>query len=186
MLSASLLASTLAITAPVPAFAYLEFCNRATDRSTLSLALANYNSGIKYVRFLKNGSPGLTIRLNPRWTIRGWWEIAPNECITPISRDLDLNYYYYHVRSSDDSYDDSGIYPLCGRKQGQFHVEYQLDNDNELMKMLALKPFGVESVAIDAAMTLKEACADLGLGYELLLFDQLDIKGEDNYTHEIS
>ena len=185
MLSIGLLTAAFAITAPEPAFAGLEFCNRTTDGSTLSLALAHYNFGTIHKRFRKDGSTGLIITVNPRWTIRGWWEIPHNECIvTATDRNLSLKHYYYYAHSQGNSYNNSGSYPLCGRKYGRFHVEYQMNRDNKPMQILALKPSGINSISVASAADLETACADLG--YRLLPFIQLDVGGDEHYIHEIS
>ena len=185
LLSVSLFTAALTITAPQPAFAGLEFCNRTTDQSTLSLALAHYNFGTIHKRFRRDGSTGLTITVNPRWTVRGWWEIPHNECIiTATDRDLNLKYYYYYAHSQDNSYNDSGSHSLCGRKYSQFHIEYQLNGDNRPVQILALKSSGIDSVSLNSATDLATACA--GLGYRLLPFIQLDVEGDEHYTHEIS
>lgn len=184
MISISLLTAALPVTAPEPAFAGLEFCNRTTDGSTLSLALAYYNSGYIHKRFRKDGSTGLTITINPRWTIKGWWEIAHNECImTATDRDLNLKHYYYYAHSQDTSYEDSGGYPLCGRRYSRFHIEYRMTQDNTPVQVLALNPSGMKSVPVTSATDLEAACADLG--YRLLPFNQLDVGENKNYTHEI-
>jgi len=185
MLSLGLLATALPVTAPEPAFANLEFCNRTADQSTLSLALAHYNFGTTHKRFRRDGSTGLTITVNPRWTVRGWWEIPHNECIvTETDRDLNLKHYYYYAYSQDNSYNDSGNYLLCGHKYRQFHIEYQLDDDNNTVQILALNPSGIDSVSVNSVTDLKAACTDFG--YRLLLFNQLDVGGNEHYTHEIS
>ena len=184
LLSISLLTAALAIATPAPAFADLEFCNRTTDQSTLSVALAHYNVGFIHKRFRRDGSTGLTITVNPRWTIKGWWEIPHNECITTATdRDPNLKHYYYYAHSQDGSYADSGSYPLCGRKDGRFHVEYQMDRDNKPVQILALAPSGVRSVPANSIAALEAACASLG--YRLLPFNQLDVEGNQHYTHEI-
>ena len=185
MLSIGLLTAALAITTPEPAFAGLEFCNRTTDESTLSLALAHYNFGTIHKRFRKDGSTGLIITVNPRWTIKGWWEIPHNECVmTATDRDLDLKHYYYYAHSQDGLYSDSGNYPLCGRKYSRFHIEYQMNSDNKPVQIIALKSSDIKSIPVNSVKDLETACADLG--YRLLPFNQLDVEGHENYTHEIS
>ena len=180
ILSISLL-TTLTVVAPEPAFASLELCNRTKAGSSLSVALAHYNFGTLHRRFRKDGSTGLTITVNPRWTIRGWWEIPHNECIVAATdRDLSLNYYYYYARSQDGSYNTSGNYPLCGRKYGQFHVEYQINSDNQPVQILALSPSDLDSVSLTPENNLQTACADLG--YELLPFNQIDVGDSETYT----
>ena len=184
-LSVGFLAAALATAAPPPAFAGLEFCNRTADGSTLSLALAHYNFGTIHKRFRKDGSTGLTITVNPRWTVRGWWKIPHNECITAApDRDPNLKYYYYYAHSQDGLYSDSGNYPLCGRKYSRFHVEYQMDSNNKTVQIIALKSSDIQSIPVNSAKDLETACADLG--YRLLPFNQLDVEGHENYTHEIS
>ena len=91
--SVSLLISAMVIVSPEPAFASLEFCNRTNGASALTVALAYYNFGTSHVRSGKDGAPALNIVLNPRWSIRGWWEIPPNECITALQHDLKQKYY---------------------------------------------------------------------------------------------
>ena len=185
-LSVGFLAAAIAIAtaAPQPAFAGLEFCNRTADGSTLSLALAHYNFGTIHKRFRKDGSTGLTITVNPRWTVRGWWEIPHNECITAATdRDPKLKHYYYYAHSQDTSYEDSGLYPLCGRKYSRFHIEYRLTRDNKPVQVLAFNSSSIKSVPVTSATDLETACADLG--YKLLPFNQLEVGENENYTHEI-
>ncbi|OOV33816.1 hypothetical protein BO91_02080 [Candidatus Synechococcus spongiarum LMB bulk10E] len=179
ILSASLLAFT--ITAPEPAFAGLEFCNRTTGASTLTLALANYKFGISYVRYGKNNSPDLTIVRNPRWSIRGWWEIPQNECVTAIHHNLNQRHYYYYVYSQDDSYARPGNYRICGHRYNKFHIEYAMNN-NKLVQILALKSSGIDSVPVNSGVDLEKACTDLGYGYELLPFNQLDVGDTEEFT----
>ena len=182
IVSVSFLASLFTISAPEPAFAELEFCNRITSGSTVNLAIAYYNSSISHIRSSKNDSPDLRIIVNPRWTIRGWWKLNHNECITTIDRNLKLRYYYYYAYSQDDSYDDLGKYPLCGRKYNQFHVEYQMNNKN-LVEILALKPSGIDSVSLNSEADLEKACADLG--YEFLFFNQIDVGDNEDYIFNL-
>ena len=183
-LSVSFLTAALAIATPEPAFAELEFCNRTADGSTLSLALAHYNFGTIHKRFRKDGSTGLTITVNPRWTIKGWWKIPHNACITAATdRDPSLQYYYYYAHSQNTLYEDSGDYPLCGRKYSRFHIEYRLTKDNEPVQVLAFNPSGVKSVPIPSATDLQAACADLG--YRMLPFNKLEVGENESYTHEI-
>ncbi|HBP52994.1 MAG TPA: DUF1036 domain-containing protein [Synechococcus sp. UBA8638] len=183
-LSLGLLTTALAITAPAPALASLEFCNRTADGYPLSLAIAYYNFGIIHTRFRRDGSTGLTITLNPRWTIRGWWEIPHNECImVAADRDLNLKYHYYYAHSPETSYEDSGPYLLCGRKYGRFHIEHSLNRDGETVEILTLDRSGVRSVPVASATGLQAACTDLG--YRLLPFNQIDVGGSENYTHDI-
>ena len=178
------LAAAIAIALPPPAFAGLEFCNRTADGSTLSLALAYYNFGNIHKRFRKDGSTGLTITVNPRWTIRGWWKIPHNECITAATdRDPNLKSYYYYAHSQDTSYEDSGLYPLCGRKYSRFHIEYRLNRDNKPVQVLAFNSSSIKSVPVTSATDLETACADLG--YRLLPFNRLEVGENENYTHEI-
>ena len=183
-LSVGFLAAAIVIALPPPAFAGLEFCNRTADGSTLSLALAYYNFGNIHKRFRKDGSTGLTITVNPRWTIRGWWKIPHNECITAATdRDPKLKHYYYYAHSQDTSYEDSGLYPLCGRKYSRFHIEYRLNRDNKPVQVLAFNSSSIKSVPVTSATNLETACADLG--YRLLPFNQLEVGENENYTHEI-
>ncbi|MYF36134.1 MAG: DUF1036 domain-containing protein [Synechococcus sp. SB0678_bin_12] len=174
-----LLASALAVMAPEPVVAGLEFCNRTHGASTLALALAHYNFGTSHVRSSKDDSPDLTIIVQPRWTIRGWWEIPQHECVTAIDRDPDQTHYYYYAYSQDDSYNYSGDYQVCGRRYGRFHVEYKIDN-NELVQILALKSWGIDTASVDSETGLEGACADLG--YELLPFNQVDVGDTGDYT----
>lgn len=178
-LAVSLLTATLTTMAPKAAFAGLEFCNRTTGGSTLSLALAYYSSGTSHVRYRNDGSPGLTIILKPRWTIKGWREIGQNECITAINQKLNQTHYYYYAHSQDYSYNYSGDYQICGNKYGRFHIEYEINNE-KLVQILALKPSGINSAFVDSETDLEQACADLG--YELLPFSQVDVGDAGDYT----
>lgn len=184
MLSISLLTAALAMAAPQPALAAVEFCNRTADGSTLSLALAHYNFGFIHRRFRRDGSTGLTITVNPRWTMRGWWEIPHNECVTAVTdRDIRLKYYYYYAHSQDTPYEDSGSHPLCGRRHSQFHIEYRLSPDHDPLQVLAFNLAGVKSIPVTSSAALEGACADLG--YRLIPFKQLEVGENENYTHEI-
>lgn len=174
-----LLASALAVMVPEPVFAGLEFCNRTHGASSLALALAHYNFGTLHVRSSKNGSPDLTITVQPRWTIRGWWKIPQHECVTVIDQGLNQKNYYYYAYSQDYSYDYSGDYQVCGSRYGRFHIEYKIDN-NELVQILALKPWGIDTASVDSETGLEEACADLR--YELLPFNQIDVGDTGDYT----
>ena len=179
ILFSSLLASILAITTPQPAFAGLEFCNRTGGASALTVALAYYNFGISHARSGKDGTPVLNIVLNPRWSIRGWWEIPQNECITAIQHDLNQPNYYYYVRSQDGLYDIPGNYSLCAHKYSRFHIEYAI-NDGKLVQILALKPSGIDSAPVNAPIDLEKACAELG--YQLLPFNQLPVGDTEEFT----
>lgn len=179
VLSVSLFASALAAVAPEPAFAGLQFCNHTNGGSTLALAIAYYNPGTSHTRSRKDGSTGLTIIVKPRWTIRGWWEIAQNECTTVIDHDLSQAHYYYYAHSQDYSYNYSGIYQICGHKYSQFHIEYEIDN-NELVQILALKSSGIDSASVNPETNLGKACADLN--YKLLPFKQLYVGDTGDYT----
>ena len=178
ILVASLLASALATTAPEPAVASLAFCNRTSVASTLTLALAYYKPGLLHVRSSRN-APDLSITLNPRWKIRGWWEIPQNECVTAIHSNLSQKHYYYYVHSPDDSYELMGDYGLCGHQYSRFHLEYAM-NDDRLVEVLALKPSGIDSVPADSGADLEKVCADLG--YEILPFNQLDVGENKEFT----
>ena len=159
--------------------AKLEFCNRTSGASTLTLALAYYNFPQSHVRSSRN-APDLTVVLNPRWSVRGWWEIPQNGCTTVIHRDLNQPNYYYYVRSEDDSYDLQGNYGLCGHKYNGFHVEYAI-KDNNLVRILALKqPSAIDSAPVNEETSLQEACADLG--YELLPFNQLPVEDRKDFS----
>jgi len=177
--SAVLLASALAFMAPETVFAGLKFCNRTNGASTLNLALAYYNFGTSYIRSSKDGSPDLTIIVQPRWTIRSHWEIPQHECVAVIDYDLDQTHYYYYAYSQDDLYSYSGDYQVCGRRYGHFHIEYKIDN-NKLVQILDLKPWGIETASVDAETNLENACTDLG--YELLPFNQVNVGDAKDYT----
>jgi len=179
VLAISLITAILTILAPEEALAGLEFCNRTTGGSTLALALAYYNVGTSHVRHGKDDSSDLTIIVKPRWTIRGWWEIAQNECITAINHDLNQTRYYYYAHSPDYSYNYSGDYQICGHKYGRFHIEYEI-NDEKLVQILALKTSGLDSASVDSETDLEKACANLG--YQLLPFNQVYVGDAGDYT----
>jgi len=175
--SVVLLASALAIMAPEPVFAGLQVCNHTHGASTLALALAYYNFGTSHVRSSKDNFPDLAIIVQPRWSIRGWWEIPQHECVTVIDHDLDQTHYYY-AYSQDHLYNYSGDYQICGRRYGRFHIEYKIDN-NKLVQILALKPWGIDTASVDPETNLEEACANLG--YELLPFNQVNVGDTGDY-----
>jgi uncharacterized membrane protein len=39
-----------------------------------------------------------------QWTSEGWWELAPGECATMLSRKLSKKFYYYYAESSDQEW----------------------------------------------------------------------------------
>ncbi|MDE4131924.1 DUF1036 domain-containing protein [Phaeobacter sp. QD34_3] len=79
----------LACTA-TPALAGLEICNDA-DKS-LSVAIG-YADG-------------------KTWVSKGWWNIDPGACKTPLSGDLKNRYYYYRANASGSPF-ASGDYTFC-------------------------------------------------------------------------
>lgn len=172
-LTVSLFISALAGLALEPAFAGLHFCNRAKEGGPLALAVAWYSPGTSHTR-----EDGLSIKVKPRWTVRGWWEMGQNDCVTVIGEELSQPYYYYtHNLNSAHNY--SGSYQICGNRYGRFHMEYEMEN-NELVKILALNASGIDSASVNSDTDLAEACAELN--YELLPFQQLHVGNASDYT----
>ncbi len=75
------------------------------------------------LRFCNN--TGITIQLaigyadgnqNTRWTSRGWYNIPPGECATPISGNLQNRYYYYYAEDTGDGV-WRGDYTFCTKSE---------------------------------------------------------------------
>ncbi|MFT6647027.1 DUF1036 domain-containing protein [Pseudophaeobacter arcticus] len=39
-----------------------------------------------------------------RWVSEGWWTVQPAACVTPISRDLQYRFYYFHARNPERTF----------------------------------------------------------------------------------
>lgn len=85
-----MLATALVVMLAGPAVAGLEICNGTDARHSVAIG---YKDG-------------------DNWISRGWWNIDPGECTTPIGDDLRNRYYYFRAEAAGYDFDDEN-YAFC-------------------------------------------------------------------------
>ncbi|SMP33770.1 DUF1036 domain-containing protein [Shimia sagamensis] len=86
----------VAITLPLAAQAGLEICNEAGFPQSVAVA---YKDGDGY-------------------RSRGWWNLDPGECDTPVSGDLKRRYYYVFATATGYAFDPVERYSFCTELSG--------------------------------------------------------------------
>lgn len=82
----ALTALIVALSAPLPAKAGLEFCNQTGQEQ--SIAIGHRVDGV--------------------WTSQGWWNIADGACAEPLTGPLQNRYYYYRAEVPNGTFEDDG------------------------------------------------------------------------------
>ncbi|MFY0660427.1 MAG: DUF1036 domain-containing protein [Shimia sp.] len=85
-----------AVTLPVAAWAGLEICNEAGFSQSVAVA---YKDGDAY-------------------RSRGWWNLDPGECETPVTGDLKRRFYYVFATARGYEFDPAEQYSFCTELSG--------------------------------------------------------------------
>ena len=79
--------------APAAGWAGLTFCNETAVTQTVAIGH-------------KDGD---------NWISRGWWNIKPGDCATPVGEDLRYRYYYYRAEATGRTFSDEN-YVFCTQR----------------------------------------------------------------------